>query len=297
MSLFEEHWHLYAEEVEKALSETLPAAPKDPSARLIDAMRYSLLGGGKRIRAFLAMEFCTLCGADRRHALPYAAALEMIQAFSLIHDDLPCMDNDVLRRGKPTNHVAFGESTALLAGDALSIHAFGIAAANPLCGAEQNALAVQVLAAASGEIGMCGGQQMDLDGEHQKLDAEVLEQLVSRKTGALFSASCELGCIAAGATEEQRAASRTYAVKTGLAFQIADDLLDLHATAEQLGKTPGKDAASEKNTFPALLGEQAAAEKARRLCLEAKEALAVFPRSEAREALEGYCDFVLDRSF
>lgn len=284
-----------AGKVECALDKALPDCGGDPAHKLNEAMRYSLLAGGKRLRAYLVTEFCLLCGGDEKKALPYACGVEMLHAFSLIHDDLPCMDNDVLRRGKPTNHVVYGESTAMLAGDGLSVKAFEMLAGNPFCDGAQNAEACLLLAKESGVTGMCGGQIMDLEGEHHVLDAGTLETLVLRKTGALFAAACELGCIAAGADREKRNAAREFAFKSGLAFQIADDLLDLYATAEELGKTPGKDLQSEKNTFPALLGEKEARSKALSLCEEAKGALKAFAECEAKEALKGYLDFVMSR--
>lgn len=296
MSVFEERLRRDAREIESAADEALQPRADDPAERLTDAMRYSLLGGGKRLRGFLTMEFCELCGADRGKALPYALAAEMVHAFSLIHDDLPCMDDDDLRRGKPACHVQFGEASALLAGDALAIRAFGLAAGSPSCSARQNAKAVSVLAKGAGEWGMCAGQQMDLESEGRVLSADDLELLVSRKTGGLFRAACELGCIAADADEKERAASILFAEKIGPAFQIADDLLDLHSTAEQLGKTPGKDVKSGKNTFPALLGEENARKWARSLCGEARETLGKYPDSEAKEALLGFCDFVTERT-
>ncbi len=297
MSLFDEYRANCAAEIEQALDAMLPVCDGDPAKKLTEAMRYSLLGGGKRLRGTLTLAFCEACGGNRAAALPYAAGIEMMQAFSLIHDDLPCMDDDTLRRGKPTNHVVFGEAVAMLAGDALSIRSFRTVAENALCTPEQNALAVSLLARATAEHGMCGGQTMDLESEHKVLTAGLLKNLVMKKTGELFSASCELGCIAAGADERTRSAARTFALDTGLAFQIADDLLDLHATAEQLGKTPGKDVQAEKNTFPALLGEEEAKKKAEVLCEEAKKALAFFPESKAKDALSEYCDFVMSRTY
>ena len=297
MSLFEQRRLLALKAIEQALDKEFPVSADDPASKLTEAMRYSLLGGGKRIRGYLLMEFCALCGGTWEKALPYAAGIEMMQAFSLIHDDLPCMDDDNLRRGKPTNHVVYGEATAMLAGDALSIRSFKALAENPLCTPEQNALAVAVLAEATAEQGMCGGQTMDLESEHLVLTYNVLEKLVERKTGALFAASCELGCIAAGAGAKERMMARRFAFNSGLAFQIADDLLDLHATAEQLGKTPGKDLRDEKNTFPALLGEKEAREKAIRLCAAANELLAVFPDGKPKEALTEYCDFIMSRNY
>lgn len=295
MSIFEETLRTCAADVEAELQSRLAENDSDNAKKLTDAMRYSALDGGKRLRAFLTITCCAICGGERRNAVPYAAALEMMHAFSLIHDDLPCMDNDTLRRGKPTNHIAFGEATAMLAGDALSLKAIETAATNPYCLPEQNLHAVQVLSRDAGEVGMCGGQQIDLENEHSRISETVLEDLVNRKTGALFAASCALGAIAAGADENAIKKLRRFAYLTGLAFQIADDLLDLHASADELGKTPGKDSQSEKNTFPSLLGEEAARAYAAKLCAEAAELLQTFPDSPSREALLQYSSYILIR--
>lgn len=284
-----------AEETEAALERLLPAET-DPAHVLNESMRYSLLAGGKRLRAFLTLTFCELCGGSRENALHYAAGLEMMHAFSLIHDDLPEMDNDTLRRGKPTNHIVYGSSTALLAGDALALKAVETVSLNPRCSPERNLRAVRILTAEAGYAGMCGGQQIDLQSEHASVGREVLEELVNRKTGALFAASCMLGCLAGAKDPEPLlSAASGYGTKTGLAFQIADDLLDLHATAETLGKTPGKDLANEKSTFPSLLGEEQAVAYARSLCGDAALLLRIFPDSDAKTALLQYCDYILTR--
>ena len=284
-----------AERTEAALERLLPSYEDDPTA-LIEAMRYSLLGGGKRLRAFLTITYCELCGGRPEDAEDYAAALEMMHAFSLIHDDLPAMDNDTLRRGKPTNHVVYGEATALLAGDALAIESLHAAACNPRCSETQNLAAVKILSEHAGCYGMCGGQQIDLQYEHIPAGRDLLAQLVDLKTGALFAAACQLGCIAANRhTDSDLPKAALFAIRIGRAFQIADDLLDLHATAEELGKTPGKDLANEKNTFPALLGEEEARAYAASLCSEAAEMLAKFPDSESKTALKQFCDFILTR--
>lgn len=285
-----------ADAVEKALEEWLPARPDDPAGSLCEAMRYASLGGGKRLRGHLALTFCALYGGERRSALPYAAAVEMMHAFSLVHDDLPSMDNDLLRRGKPSCHAKYGEAVALLAGDALALRALYTASRNPFCGETQNLLAAKLLSAAAGDVGMCGGQQMDLQSEGKTLSLPELTELVDRKTGALFAASCELGLLAANVTDDAaRTRARGFGEAFGLAFQIADDLLDLHATAETLGKTPGKDAQSGKATFPALLGEEAAARKAENCRRKACELLESAPDGDEKESLRALCAYALTR--
>ncbi len=285
-----------AEAVEQALGEWLPARTDDPAGKLFEAMRYASLGGGKRLRGHLVLTFCTMHGGERRAALPYAAAVEMMHAFSLIHDDLPAMDNDLLRRGKPSCHAAFGEATALLAGDALALRALYTASCNPFCAETQNLPAVKLLSAAAGDAGMCGGQQIDLQSEGKPLSPPELTELVERKTGALFAAACELGILAANVTDvSTRTRARKFGETFGLAFQIADDLLDLHATAETLGKTPGKDVQSGKATFPSLLGEERAAKEAEKLCREARGLLESAPDGDEKADLQALCAFAWTR--
>ena len=245
----------FADSTESRLGELLEK--KRGSETLDNAIAYSLLGGGKRLRAYLVQEFCNLCGCDRTNSLDYSCAIEMVHSFSLIHDDLPAMDNDDMRRGKPSNHKAFGEATAILAGDSLALDAFGVICENEHCTPDQNAKAVAALSHYSGSLGMCAGQQYDLDGEGKKLDIEALTRLVDLKTGALFSCACLLGCIAANGNESQKDSAIAFGLLTGRAFQITDDLLDINSTPEILGKTVGKDIASEKSTFVSLLGETA----------------------------------------
>ena len=297
MSLFLERLSANAALAEHALHTLLPSDADGYDRVLRESMRYSVLDGGKRLRAHLVMEFCALCGGDAKHSLPYAAGIEMMHAFSLIHDDLPCMDDDTLRRGKPTNHVKYGESTALLAGDALSLYALETLANNPHCNDTQNLSAVRLLSAYAGCLGMCGGQQIDLQSENKQISLGELTALVDKKTGALFAAACELGCIAAGNDELARETARRFGLTTGLAFQIADDLLDLRASAEKLGKTPGKDMESGKSTFVSLLGEAEAFAYASELCKQAKGYLGAFGDSEAKSSLCDYCDFIITRDY
>lgn len=239
-----------SEAVELALDRY--TALTDPDLQVIlDAQRYSLLGGGKRIRPFLVNEFCRVLGGSREASMPFACAIEMIHTYSLIHDDLPCMDDDDLRRGKPTNHKVFGYSTALLAGDALLTKAFSVVIENTAVDATVRAEAVRLLSQAAGDLGMIGGQVIDLYGESKTLSMETLLRLHSLKTGALIECSALLGCLAAGYfpdTPEARAAS-DYARAIGLAFQVIDDILDCTASAEQLGKSVGGDAEHHKTTF------------------------------------------------
>ena len=223
-----------------------------PQKRLFDAMRYSLLAGGKRIRPVLTLEFCRICGGDWRSALPFACALEMIHTYSLIHDDLPCMDNDDYRRGRLTNHKVYGEGMAVLAGDALLTDAFAMAARAELKKPEDMALAIGVLSECAGSLGMIGGQVLDILSEQRQCTEQEVLDIQTRKTGALIRAACVLGVIAGGGSEAQRCAAAEFAGLLGLAFQIRDDILDVVGDAKELGKAVGVDGA--KNTFVRLYG-------------------------------------------
>lgn len=252
-----------------------------PRADLYDAMNYSLLSGGKRLRPLLTLECCRLCGGQAEDALPLACAVEMVHTYSLIHDDLPCMDNDDLRRGRPTNHRVYGEATAMLAGDGLLTAAFETAAcAADRLSAPQVVEAVEVLSRAAGPAGMVGGQALDLAGEGYALSEEELAQIHGLKTGAMMTAAAELGCIAAGASQEERKAVRDFAVHLGLAFQIRDDMLDVEGDRSALGKPIGSDAANEKNTFVTVKGLDACREEVARLTECAVSALAPFSGGE-----------------
>lgn len=251
-------------------------------ATLLNSERYSLFAGGKRIRPALTLEFCRLFGGEDEAALPFACAVEMIHTYSLIHDDLPCMDNDDLRRGKPTNHKVFGETMALLAGDSLLTGAFEIAASNQAAGAEISAMAVAYLAQNAGRYGMVGGQVIDLEGEHKKLTLDQLIKLHSMKTGALISAAAVMGALAAGVTltDPRMRDVVTYAENIGLAFQIVDDILDQTGDAAMLGKNIGVDAEHNKNTFLSFYSVEQAQFYADRLTAEAITALRKYPGSE-----------------
>ena len=241
----------YRDFIEDYLAQWLQKFDKEPQKILYDAMGYSLLGGGKRLRPILTLEFCRLCCGAWKKAAPFAAAIEMIQTYSLIHDDLPAMDNDEYRRGKLTNHKVFGEGMAILAGDALLSDAFACAASADLPG-DDIARAVSVLAENIGSLGMVGGQVLDILSEERVLTEQEVLDIQSRKTGALINASCALGVIAGGGTEEQLQAACAFAALLGLAFQIRDDMLDVIGTQEELGKGVGTDSA--KNTFVRLYG-------------------------------------------
>lgn len=257
---------------------------------LLSSEVYSLMAGGKRIRPFLVIEFCRLFGGKTEAALPYAAAIEMIHTFSLIHDDLPCMDNDDLRRGKPTNHKVYGETTALLAGDALSVRAFETLASNEYVSAKSVKNAVYELASASGAFGMCGGQIMDIIGEEKKWEFEKLLKLHRLKTGALIRTAALLGCYAAELepSDARCANVRKYAENIGLAFQIIDDILDKTGDAALLGKTIGSDAENDKVTFMTYMSVEEALEYAKKLTDEAIASISEYEGSEILSLLAAY---------
>lgn len=250
---------------------------RDGHADLYDAMRYSLLAGGKRLRPVLLLETCRMCGGDTETALPFACAVEMLHTYSLIHDDLPCMDDDDLRRGRPTNHRVYGEATAVLAGDALLTAAFETMLENgKSLPAERILTAASCLGQAAGARGMVGGQALDMAGEGHALTLGEVEELQRLKTGALISAAAEMGCILAGGSEEQRAAVRRYAQKLGLAFQIQDDMLDVTGDEATLGKPVGSDTENEKTTFVTLKGLEECARLVEQLTREGEKALSLF---------------------
>ena len=241
---------------ENELLSYLPDAD-DNIKTVISSMEYSLSAGGKRIRPFLVLEFAKLCGGSMENAMPFACAVEMIHTYSLIHDDLPCMDNDDLRRGKPTNHKVFGEAAALLGGDGLLTLAFETALSEKavsLNGYEKCAKAALCLAKYAGAVGMIGGQIIDLESENKTIPLETLQTMDKKKTGALIAAACVMGCISAGASNEQIKAAKGYAMNIGIAFQIVDDMLDVTSDTATLGKTVGSDFENNKSTYVSLLG-------------------------------------------
>jgi farnesyl diphosphate synthase len=271
--------HERQQRIEGVLAAVLP--PLDaPAARLAAAMHHAVLGGGKRLRPLLAYAASELTGADPARVDSRAAAVELIHAYSLVHDDLPCMDDDTLRRGKPTCHVAFGVATALLAGDALQALAFSVLATDP---APAGAEACRILADAAGCAGMAGGQQLDLDATGATLDLPSLELLHRMKTGALIGAAIRLGALCGRPlTAAEASALDAYAHAAGLAFQVVDDVLDAEGSAASLGKTAGKDAASNKATFVTLTGLAQAKRRALALREEARAALAPLGGASAR---------------
>lgn len=250
---------------------------KEIPSRLSDAMRYSLLAGGKRLRPVLCLAVARACAKDRADevtdaVLPFAAGLEMIHTYSLIHDDLPAMDDDDLRRGHPTCHKAFDEATAILAGDALLTNAFSHMARADVPAAVLLE-AMRLTADAAGAAGMVGGQMLDLQGEGKKLSLEELRILNEKKTGALLFNACECGAVLAGATPKERHAARYYGSELGIAFQITDDILDVVGDEATVGKEVRHDAESDKATWPSLVGLEQARELARRHCMAAEKAL------------------------
>ena len=243
---------------------------------LSDSMRYSLLAGGKRIRPFLLTQFFKVCGGEEKLAYNFALALEMIHTYSLIHDDLPCMDNDDFRRGKPSNHKQFGEDIALLAGDALLTEAFCVASKTVGINSEAVVKAIKLLSHYAGYRGMVGGQVIDLQSEGKEVDLATIEKLNLLKTGALLKAACEIGCVLANASEEKIKAAGEYGEKIGLAFQLIDDILDATADEKLLGKPVGSDQKNNKSTFVSLKGIDYCKGKAEELTNQAISALSVF---------------------
>lgn len=246
----------------------------EPQRLLFEAMRYSLMAGGKRLRPVLAFEFCRMCGQDWKGAAPFAAAIEMIHTYSLIHDDLPCMDDDDYRRGRLTNHKVYGEGIAVLAGDALLTDAFAVAASAALPNAGDMATAIGVLSECAGSRGMVGGQVLDIMSEERMLSEQEVLDIQTRKTGCLINAACALGTIAGGGSQEQYDAACQFASGLGLAFQIRDDMLDVIGTQAELGKAVGVD--SEKNTFVRLYGLERCEQLVKRYTDYAIDALKVF---------------------
>ena len=242
----------YREFMEDYLKSIYREFRAEPQTLLFDAMEYSLLAGGKRLRPIFVLDFCRMCGGDWKKAAPFAAALEMIHTYSLIHDDLPSMDNDDFRRGRPTNHKVYGEAMAILAGDGLLTDAFMVASSAQLPNPGDMALAISVLAQNAGSLGMVGGQVLDIMSEQRELTEQEVIDIQSRKTGALINAACVLGTIAGGGSEEQIASAARFAGALGLAFQIRDDMLDVIGTQEEMGKGVGTD--ETKNTFVRLYG-------------------------------------------
>ena len=274
------------EAVEPALEERY-GIEEGPAAKLYEAMRYSLLSGGKRIRATLVMETCKMLGGRAEAALPFACAVEMIHTYSLIHDDLPCMDDDDLRRGKPTNHKVFGEAVATLAGDGLLTDAFSVCAMNPYVSGDCAATAVALLSGAAGSYGMVRGQMADLYGESHEMTEEQLVELHLGKTGAMICVSVQLGCLAAGLSPNDEITEKLtlFARNIGLVFQIVDDILDVTSSSEVLGKNIGMDAEKNKTTFMRFFTPEDARAYAAGLTADAIAQVESIPGSERLIAL------------
>ena len=281
----------WRDRVEVALQEALARRPSFP--RLEAAMRHAVLGGGKRLRPLLVYAAGRACAADEAVLDAPAAAVELIHAFSLVHDDLPAMDDDSLRRGQPTVHVAFDEATAILAGDALQSLAFAVLA-EARTSAVVGMMLVRELAQATGAQGMCGGQAMDMAATGAALSLADLERLHMMKTGALIRAAVRMGAISGGASAEVLAQLDTYADALGLAFQIRDDILDVEGDAGQLGKTAGKDAAQGKSTYPGLLGLAAARQRLE--ALQEAMMLALMPLGQDADALRMLARYAIARA-
>ena len=281
-----------ARQVEAALSAALDSCGEAPPA-LVEAMRYSLLGGGKRLRPALVLECCAVCGGRDDDAMPAAVAVECVHAFSLIHDDLPCMDDDDLRRGRPTSHKVFGEAMAVLAGDALLSLAFEWIAhhvADPAMACEM----IRTLGGGAGWTGMIGGQVLDLAGQRQAISAKQVARIHEMKTSRLIAAACRLGGVAAGAGRAECDALWRYGERLGLAFQAVDDLLDATSTTAALGKKAGKDAEAGKQTLPRAVGVEEGWRQARRLAADAVTSLAPFGGRAA--PLAAWAKFAVERS-
>ena len=282
--------------IDTALIDCLPPKGERPT-QLHEAMHYSVFAGGKRIRPILMLAACEAVGGDSAMTIPAACAIEMIHTYSLIHDDLPAMDDDDFRRGHPTNHKVFGEATAILAGDALLTEAFALLG-HPgniaRLGAPAACEVVHLLATAAGAAGMVGGQVVDMESEGKRITRDELEYIHRHKTGALILAAIEIGGVVGGASDNQRQALRIYGNSAGLAFQVADDILDIVGDQQELGKDVGSDLERGKATYPALMGLDAAREYARKLKQQAVDALE--PLGENAAPLRAIAEYIVDRT-
>ena len=281
-SEFQNKFNIYREFIENYLDQECFQYDSEPQKKLFDAMRYSLLAGGKRLRPIFVFDFCQMCGGDWKSSAPFAAALEMIHTYSLIHDDLPCMDNDDYRRGRPTNHKVYGEAIAVLSGDALLTSAFS-QIAKATFSAEVRIRAVEILAQCAGELGMVGGQVLDMESETRQCTEQEVLDIQSRKTGALIRAACMLGVLAGNGNQQQLTAASDFAANLGLAFQIRDDMLDVIGSAEELGKAVGVD--TVKNTFVQLYGIEKCDELVHSHTNLAVDKLSVFPNNAFMNSL------------
>ena len=280
---FDDRSREYREHIQDYLKNFYGQFHNEPQKLLYDAMEYSLLAGGKRLRPMFVFDFCRMCGGDWKKATPFAAAVEMIHTYSLIHDDLPAMDNDDYRRGRLTNHKVFGEPMAILAGDALLTDAFAVTTMTELPNPANMGFAVALLAECAGSLGMVGGQVLDILSESRDLTEKEVIDIQSRKTGRLINAACVLGVIAAGGSGEQIEAAAKFAGLLGLAFQIRDDMLDVIGTQEEMGKGVGTD--GKKNTFVKLYGLEKCEELVQTYTAKAIEELKAFQDTEYMVAL------------
>lgn len=284
----------YADSLEEALNSFY--SEKNTNYKIVlDAMNYSLRLGGKRIRPYLLRQFYLLCGGENNASVNFEVAIESIHTYSLIHDDLPCMDDDDMRRGKPSCHKKYGEAYALLAGDGLLTEAFGIAAKTQNVDSKLVVKALSRLSSLSGVDGMIGGQTIDLLSEGKKVGEDVLREICSLKTGALIKAACTIGCILANSSEEQEKAASKYAECLGLAFQIEDDILDCIGDEQKLGKPIHSDEENEKSTFVTVFGIDKCKEKVASLTQEAKDALSIFGKKA--DNLKALADFLCNRDY
>jgi len=280
--------------IDAALHRSIPSEVTSP-ATIHKAMRHSMFAGGKRLRPMLCLAAAEACGGDLETAMPAACSVECLHTYTLIHDDLPCMDDDDFRRGVPTCHKVYGDGIAVLAGDALQALAFQLLAQVPSNANYNVGHFVSELAITSGSLHLIGGQVMDLEGEGKKLPLADLRYVHESKTAALLTTSIKLGGMCVGASPEQVRALHTFGWDTGLAFQIIDDILDVTQTTEKLGKSAGKDLTSEKSTYPALLGLQSSRDEAHRLTNEAMQALDVF--GDKADALRQLAEHLLNRDY
>lgn len=289
---FSHYWSARQKKVDAALDRYLPPAKTKP-ATIHEAMRYSIFAGGKRLRPVICLAAAEVIQGKSDQALPLACAVECIHTYSLIHDDLPCMDNDDFRRGKPTSHKVFGEAMAVLAGDALLTIAFEIAASCKAAPRYSHAVIIREIAVAAGSQALIGGQVADAEGEGKKISPAQLRYIHENKTAALIACSIRLGAMSANATAKQLEKLTEFGQSLGLAFQVIDDILDVTQTTEKLGKSAGKDLKAQKATYPALLGLEKAKKEADRLTAKARAALKPFGKSAT--PLEAIADFLLKR--
>lgn len=279
-------------QIDKALDAYLPV--RDNAQKVIyEAMRYSVFAGGKRLRPILMMSVAKMCGGDSAEIIPFACAMEMIHTYSLIHDDLPAMDNDDLRRGMPTSHVKFGEAAAILAGDALLNRAFEIVSEYSGKNPERAMRAINILAVSSGADGMIGGQVVDLESEGKQISGEELKYIHLHKTCAIIRSACMIGALMGGGTEAQIAAADNFGKNLGIAFQIQDDILDVEGTEEELGKPIGSDAEENKNTYVSLFGTEKSRELSSSYSEKAKKALDIF--GDDAKFLRELTDYLIER--